>query len=139
MRGNAFGTFQNQGLRLSFRISTFAHCELSLDKFAFCEFNSHETRLHVITRKKLLDAAKTHGDLAEPLDAWYRIAKKSQWKSLVDVRRVCPTADGVEEFTVFNIKGNADQLITEINYRTGRVFLRHVLTHAEYSKGAWKQ
>jgi mRNA interferase HigB len=45
----------------------------------------------------------------------------------------------VEEFAVFNIKGNAYRLITEINYRTGRVFLRHVLTHAEYSKGAWKQ
>lgn len=95
--------------------------------------------MHVITRKKLLDAAKRHGDLAEPLDAWYRIAKKAQWRSLVDVRCVCPTADPVEEFTVFNIKGNAYRLITEINYRTGRVFLRHVLTHAEYSKGAWKQ
>ena len=95
--------------------------------------------MHVITRKKLLDGAKRHGDLAEPLDVWYRIAKKSQWKSLVDVRHVCPTADAVEKFTVFNIKGNAYRLITEINYRTGRVFLRHVLTHAEYSKGAWKQ
>ena len=95
--------------------------------------------MHVITRKKLLEAAKRHGDLAEPLDAWYRIAKKSQWKSLAAVRHVCPTADAVEKFTVFNIKGNAYRLITEINYRTGRVFLRHVLTHAEYSKGAWKQ
>jgi len=98
-----------------------------------------ETRLHVISRKKLLDPAKKHGDLAEPLDAWYRIAKKSKWKSLADVRRVCPTADPVEKFTVFTIKGNAYRLITEITYRTGRVFLRHVLTHAEYSKGAWKQ
>lgn len=41
-------------------------------------------------------------------------------------------------FTVFNIKGNAYRLITEINYQTGRVFLRYVLTHAEYSKGAWR-
>jgi mRNA interferase HigB len=57
----------------------------------------------------------------------------------VDVRRLCPTADPVEKFTVFNIKGNAYRLIIEINYRTGRVFLRHVLTHAEYSKRAWKQ
>jgi mRNA interferase HigB len=126
-------------LGLSCRKSTFAHCELFLDIFAFCEFNRHEARLHVITRKKLLDAAKRHSDLTEPLDAWYRIAKKAQWRNLVDVRRVCPTADPVEKFTVFNIKGNAYRLTTEINYRTGRAFLRHVLTHAEYSKGAWKQ
>jgi mRNA interferase HigB len=95
--------------------------------------------LHVISRKRLLEAVEEHADLGGPLDAWYRIAKKANWKNLMEVRRELPTADAVEEFTVFNIKGNAYRLITEINYRTGRVFLRHVLTHAEYSKGAWKR
>ncbi len=57
----------------------------------------------------------------------------------MEVRRELPTADAVEQFTVFNIKGNEYRLITEINYRTGRVFVRHVLTHAEYSKGGWKK
>lgn len=95
--------------------------------------------LHVITRKKLLEAAKRHGDLWEPLDAWYRAAKKAHWTNLADVRWLFPTADAVGRFTVFNIKGNAYRLITEINFRSGRVFLRHVLTHAEYSKGNWKK
>lgn len=94
--------------------------------------------MHVISRKKLLDAARKHGDLTEPLDVWYRIAKSAEWKNLVDIRRVFPSADATGKFTVFNIKGNAYRLITEINYHSGRVFLRHVLTHAEYSKGAWK-
>jgi mRNA interferase HigB len=95
--------------------------------------------LHVISRRRLLEAAETHGDLGEPLDVWYRVAKKAEWKNLIDVRRVFPTADAVEEFTIFNIKGNAYRLITEINYQTGRMFLRHVLTHAEYSKGGWRR
>jgi mRNA interferase HigB len=73
------------------------------------------------------------------MDAWYRIAKKAKWKNLMDVRRELPTGDAVEKFTLFNIKGNAYRLITEINYRTRRIFVRHVLTHAEYSKGAWKK
>jgi len=94
--------------------------------------------LHIISRKRLLEAARKHGELAEPLDAWYRIAKKAAWKNLMDVRRMFPSADAVGEFTVFNIKGNSYRLITEINYRTGRVFLRHVLTHAEYAKEGWK-
>jgi mRNA interferase HigB len=94
--------------------------------------------LHIISRKRLLEAARKHGELAEPLDAWYRIAKKATWKNLMDVRRMFPSADAVGEFTVFNIKGNSYRLITEINYRTGRVFLRHVLTHAEYAKEGWK-
>lgn len=40
-----------------------------------------------------------------PLDDWYRIAKRSWWTSLVDVRRTCPHADSVGEFTIFNIGG----------------------------------
>jgi mRNA interferase HigB len=95
-------------------------------------------RVHVITRRKLLDAAGRHPELSQPLDIWYRIAKKAQWKNLIEVRRAFPTADAVGRFTVFNIKGNAYRLITEINYSAGRIFLRHVLTHAEYSKGGWK-
>ncbi len=94
--------------------------------------------MHVISRKRLLEAAETHADIGAPLDIWYRIAKKAVWKNLMEVRRELPTADAVKELTVFNIKGNAYRLITEINYRTGRIFVRHVLTHAEYSKGAWK-
>lgn len=94
--------------------------------------------MHVISRKKLLEAARTHGDLSEPLDVWYRISKKAQWKSLMEVRRMFPSADAAEKFTVFNIKGNAYRLITEINYTTGRIFLRHVLTHAEYDRQDWK-
>jgi len=95
--------------------------------------------LHVISRKKLLQAASMHSEPAGPLDAWYRIARKARWTSLMAVRRVFPSADAVGKFTVFNIKGNAFRLITEINYHTGKIFLRHVLTHAEYSKGGWKE
>lgn len=95
--------------------------------------------MHVITRRKLLEASRKHPELAAPLDAWYRIAKRLTWKSLEDVRAVFPTADGVGKHTVFNIKGNHFRLIAEVNYRTGRIFIRHVLSHAEYDKGAWKQ
>ncbi len=95
--------------------------------------------MHVITRRKLLEASEKHPSLAGPLDVWFRLTKRAQWTSLEDVRKDLPSTDGVEKFTVFNIKGNHFRLITEINYRTGRIFIRHILTHAEYDKGAWKQ
>ena len=95
--------------------------------------------MHVISRKMLLAAAEEHAGLYAPLDAWYRIAKKAEWRSLEDVRAVLPAADGVGKFTVFNIKGNAFRLIVEINYKTGRLFIRHVLTHAAYDRGGWKR
>jgi mRNA interferase HigB len=94
--------------------------------------------LHVISRKRLLEAAKRHAELGAPLDVWYRIAKRASWQTLDEVRQSFPSADGVGRHTVFNIKGNSYRLIVEINYKSGRIFIRHVLTHAEYDKGAWK-
>jgi mRNA interferase HigB len=85
-----------------------------------------------------LETVEKHTDLDRPLEVWYRVAKKAEWKNLMNVKRVFPSVEAVERFTVFNIKGNAYRLITEINYQTGRIFLRHVLTHDEYSKGGWK-
>ena len=94
--------------------------------------------MHVISRKKLLEAATQHSGLFDPLDAWYRIARKAEWQSLQDVRRIFPSADGVERYTVFNIKGNTFRLIAEINYKSARIYIRHVLTHDAYGKGGWK-
>jgi len=95
--------------------------------------------VHVISRKRLLEAGLVHRDRSAPLDAWYRIAKKAEWRSLDEVRRVFPSADAVGKFTVFNIKGNAFRLIVELNYKTGRLYVRHVLTHAAYDVGGWKR
>ncbi len=94
--------------------------------------------MHVISRKKLQEAAARHGDLEGPLDAWFRIAKKALWRSLTDVRKTFSSADSVGQWTVFNIKGNQYRLITEINYAFQRIYIRHVLTHGEYDRGGWK-
>ena len=95
--------------------------------------------MHVISRKKLKEAAVWRAELEGPFDAWFRIAKKALWRSLADVRQTLSSADGVDKWTVFNIKGNQYRLITEINYQFGRIYIRHILTHAEYDKGGWKQ
>lgn len=95
--------------------------------------------MHVISRKKLKEAAAKHASLEAALDTWFRVAKRAAWKNLNEVRLAYPSADAVGKFTVFNIKGNECRLIAEINYHSGRVFVRQVLTHAEYSKGKWKR
>ena len=95
--------------------------------------------MHVISRKKLKEAATRHADLEAPLDAWFRIGKKATWRDLSDVRKTFSSADAVGKWTVFNIKGNQYRLIAEINYLYGRLYIRHVLTHSEYSRGGWKR
>jgi mRNA interferase HigB len=94
--------------------------------------------MHVIRRKRLKEAVARRGDLEVPLDVWFRIAKKAEWKNLGDVRKTFSSADAVGKWTVFNVKGNRYRLITEINYPFHRIYIRHVLTHAEYDRGLWK-
>lgn len=99
--------------------------------------------MHIITRKKLLDAGGKQGRTPKQLDYWYRTAKAAQWECPDDVRKTYCGADGVpfgdRVYTVFNIMGNAFRLVTEIHYVDQTIHLRHVLTHAEYDKGDWKK
>jgi mRNA interferase HigB len=95
--------------------------------------------VRVISRKAIRDFAGAHRDAETPLDDWYRITKRSQWTSIVEARKTYPHADAVGEFTIFNIGGNKFRLAPYINYRTGKVFIRHAMTHEEYSRGDWKK
>ena len=44
----------------------------------------------------------------------------------------------VKAFSFYNTAGNKYRLITVIHFNTGRVYVRRILTHAEYDRGAWK-
>ncbi|HEX4230053.1 MAG TPA: type II toxin-antitoxin system HigB family toxin [Bryobacteraceae bacterium] len=99
--------------------------------------------MHIISRKTLKEAAERYGGIESALDAWFRIANKAAWGSLDDVRKTYPAADGVtvsdRAYTVFNITGNKFRLIVKIEYEYRKVFIKHVLTHAEYDKEDWKK
>jgi mRNA interferase HigB len=94
--------------------------------------------MHIVSRKRLLEFAERHADVADQLDSWYRIAKSAAWENLVDVRQTYPATDSVGNFTVFNIKGNDYRLITSIVYATQRIYIKYVLTHSEYDQDKWK-
>lgn len=95
--------------------------------------------MRVISRQAILQFSEKHPDALAPLLNWYRIAKRVDWGSLADVRNDFAHADIVGRRTVFNIHGNDYRLIARVNYETKRVFILHILTHSEYSKGDWKR
>jgi mRNA interferase HigB len=94
--------------------------------------------MHVISRKKLREFWSVHPRARRPLEAWYRIARHAEWETFADVTAVFPTADRYKRFVIFDIGGNKYRLIAAIHYNRGKVFVRHVLTHAEYDGGEWK-
>jgi mRNA interferase HigB len=94
--------------------------------------------VHVISRKILRDYCQSHADVCESLYDWYRVASKAQWNNLTEVQVTYKNAEAVGNFTVFNIKGNRYRLIVDIIYPSQRIYLKYILTHAEYDKDKWK-
>jgi mRNA interferase HigB len=94
--------------------------------------------VRIISKAAITGFAKNHKAALEPLMAWYLIAKRAQWQNLPEVRMDFRHADAVGNFTVFNIGGNKFRLITVIKYRWQVIYIRHVLTHLEYSRETWK-
>jgi mRNA interferase HigB len=94
--------------------------------------------MHVITRRQLREFCQTHADSCEALYDWYSTASQANWQNLLEVQELYPKAEAVSNFTVFNIKGNRYRLITDIQYRKQLIYIKYVLTHAEYDKEKWK-
>lgn len=94
--------------------------------------------MHIITRKRLMEFERTHPDARAPLNAWSTIVRKTDYTSFADLRATFPSADQVGRFTVFNIGGNKFRPIAAIHYNRKKLYVRHVLTHAEYDQGAWR-
>lgn len=66
------------------------------------------------------------------------ICESARWHNFMEVRDQFQTADPVGSCTVFNIRHNRYRLVARIYYITGIVQVVTVLTHAEYTRGGWK-
>lgn len=89
--------------------------------------------------------ARRHSDCRGWLENWLRIVREAQWASIVDIRRTYPAADGGVrvasggQVTVFNVSGNKYRLVVVVMFVGQTVVVLDVMTHAEYSRGQWKQ
>ncbi|MFK7801483.1 MAG: type II toxin-antitoxin system HigB family toxin [Anaerolineae bacterium] len=95
--------------------------------------------MHIISRKALREFWEAHPKAKAPLTRWYRIVYEAEFRGFVELRQTFPSADMVSDLTVFNIGGNNYRLITSIHFNRNKIYIRDVLTHAEYDKGDWKQ
>ncbi|MEW6736749.1 MAG: type II toxin-antitoxin system HigB family toxin [Acidobacteriota bacterium] len=93
--------------------------------------------MRIISRKRIGQFCAVHPDAKEPLETWFRVARKATWRNLTEVHQTYPHADLVGICTIFNIKGNHYRLITKINYLKQTIYIRFILTHSEYDKGGW--
>lgn len=94
--------------------------------------------MRVIAKPALIDFYTRHNQAKDQLMAWWKTARNARWTSIVDVRKNYPAADAAGRLTVFNVCGNKFRLIARIDYAKQIIWIRYVLTHAEYDKEDWK-
>jgi mRNA interferase HigB len=94
--------------------------------------------MHVVSHKAIRIFCEEHPQARSAMDHWYRVAKQATWDSFADVKQSFNTADFVAPHVVFDIGGNKYRLIAELNFARRVLFIRYIMMHKEYLKGAWK-
>jgi mRNA interferase HigB len=90
--------------------------------------------MRVISKRILGEFWEKHSQSQSGLLLWYQRILDSELETLNDVIKIFQSADLVGNFTILNIKGHHWRLITYINYEFQLLFVRAVLTYAEYDK-----
>ncbi len=95
--------------------------------------------MRVIAKPALVAFWADYPAAKEPLEIWHRIMRRESFQNFSELRKTFASADYVDGFTVFDIGGNKFRLIAVVRYEWQKVYIRAVLTHKEYDKGAWKR
>lgn len=95
--------------------------------------------MHVIAKPALILFWTKYPDAKKPLLVWYQVMEREIFSDFNELRDTFASADYVDGLTVFNIGGNKYRLIASIHYNSRKVYIRNVLTHAEYDREAWKR
>jgi len=94
--------------------------------------------MKIISNKALRDFAADHPQAETPLQGWRRVIEKNRFANWSELKAAFNTVDRVGELAVFDISGNRYRLIAYIRFERQIVYIKAVLTHREYDKGAWK-
>jgi len=94
--------------------------------------------MRVISYKRIRDAQEKWPQTATALQSWYEKIVNNSPLNFAQMKSIFPATDFVGKFHVFDIGGNKIRLIAGVSYSTQQVFIKHVLSHAEYDKDKWK-
>jgi len=109
-----------------------------------CRAWIHFVSIRIVAKPFLRQAAARYPEAGPWLRAFEKIASASKWTNVVDLRAQYPHADAVvaasgRSVVVLNAAGNKYRLIVAIHFNRQVIFALRFLTHAEYSKNAWKR
>ena len=95
--------------------------------------------MHVVSIRPFRDAARDYPNDAQALMDIYRNLNRNsaRYGSPEEMRRVYPSLDNFkyrDKWWVLDVGGNNLRIIMSVEFRSGTIFIKHIVTHAEYDK-----
>ncbi|WP_151669502.1 type II toxin-antitoxin system HigB family toxin [Nitrincola schmidtii] len=93
--------------------------------------------MRIISNSTLRAFAADHPKAESALQGWRRVIEKNRFANWAELKAVFNTVDKVDDLVVFDIGGNKYRLIAYIRFGKQILYIKAVLTHQDYDKGAW--
>lgn len=94
--------------------------------------------VRLISYRALREFADIHPQALGPLQGWRKVIEASRFENWSALKKVFNTVDKVGDLAVFNVGGNKYRLVAYLNFERQIIYVKAVMTHAEYDKGDWK-
>jgi mRNA interferase HigB len=94
--------------------------------------------MKIISNSALRAFVAQHPLAGDPLQGWRRVIEKNRFGNWAELKAAFNSVDKVGELAVFDIGGNKYRLVAYIRFDKQVLYIKAVLTHRDYDKGAWK-
>ena len=94
--------------------------------------------MKLISNRMLREFAERYPDAATPLEVFRRRIEHGQFGNFAALAAAFRAIDKVGDHYVFNIGGNKYRIAAAIAFSVQTIWIKAVMTHAEYDKGKWK-
>lgn len=95
--------------------------------------------MRVISKSPIRKFWERHPEARSALEEWFRKVNQQSETSFPELRKTFGTADYVDGYTLFDVGGNKYRIATVIHYDKQRLYVRQVMTHAEYDRNDWRK
>ena len=93
--------------------------------------------MHIISKRPFNTAANKYPNDKETLMDLYRMLKKSLFKTPDEMKNVFKTLDNFKyknKWYVLDVGGNNLRIIALIQFVNKRIYIKHIINHADYDK-----
>lgn len=93
--------------------------------------------MHVISKKPFTEAAEKYPNDRESIIDVYNVLRKGTFETPQKLKETFASLDNFkhkDKWWVIDIGGNNLRLMAAILFTTQKIFVKHIVTHAEYDK-----